>query len=32
MKKLIKNVDKNAFIIVSKAHEVFGEGFSPISA
>ena len=31
MKKLIKNVDKNAFIIVSKAHEVFGEGFSPIS-
>ena len=32
MKKLIKNVDKNAFIIVSKAHEVFGEGLSPISA
>ena len=32
MKKLIKNVDKNAFIIVSKAHEVFGEGFTPISA
>lgn len=32
MKKLIKNVDKNAFIIVSKAHEVFGEGFFPISA
>ena len=32
MKKLIKNVDKNAFIIVSKAYEVFGEGFSPISA
>ena len=32
MKKLIKNVDKNAFIIVSKAHEVFGEGFSSISA
>lgn len=32
MKKLIKNVNKNAFIIVSKAHEVFGEGFSPISA
>ena len=32
MKKLIKNVDKNAFIIVSKAHEVFGDGFSPISA
>ena len=32
MKKLIKNVDKNAFIIVSKALEVFGEGFSPISA
>ena len=32
MKKLIKNVDKNAFIIISKAHEVFGEGFSPISA
>ena len=32
MKKLIKQVDKNAFIIVSNAHEVFGEGFSTISA
>ena len=32
LKKLIKRVDKNAFIIVSDVHEVFGEGFSPISA
>lgn len=32
LKKLIKTVDKNAFIIVSDVHEVFGEGFSPISA
>ena len=32
LKKLIKKVDKNAFIIVSDVHEVFGEGFSPISA
>lgn len=32
LKKLIKKVDKNAFIIVSEAHEVFGEGFSNISA
>lgn len=32
LKKLIKRVDKNAFIIVSEVHEVFGEGFSPISA
>lgn len=31
LKKLIKKVDKNAFIIVSDVHEVFGEGFSPIS-
>ena len=27
LKKLIKRVDKNAFIIVSDVHEVFGEGF-----
>ena len=32
LKKLIKKVDKNAFIIVSNVHEVFGEGFTPISA
>lgn len=32
LKKLIKKVDKNAFIIVSDVHEVFGEGFAPISA
>lgn len=32
LKKLIKQVDKNAFIIVSDVHEVFGEGFSSISA
>lgn len=32
LKKLIKRVDKNAFIIVSDVHEVFGEGFAPISA
>lgn len=32
LKKLIKRVDKNAFIIVSDVHEVFGEGFSTISA
>ena len=32
LKKLIKKVDKNAFIIVSDVHEVFGEGFTPISA
>lgn len=32
LKKLIKRVDKNAFIIVSDVHEVFGEGFSAISA
>lgn len=32
LKKLIKTVDKNAFIIVSDVHEVFGEGFSQISA
>ena len=32
LKKLIKKVDKNAFIIVRDVHEVFGEGFSPISA
>ncbi len=32
LKKLIKAVDKNAFIIVSDVHEVFGEGFSPINA
>lgn len=27
LKKLIRNVDKNAFIIVSEVHEVLGEGF-----
>ncbi|WP_455538398.1 YitT family protein [Terrisporobacter sp.] len=32
LKKLIKSVDKNAFIIVSDVHEVFGEGFSSINA
>ena len=32
LKKLIKKIDKNAFIIVSDVHEVFGEGFSSISA
>lgn len=32
LKKLIKKVDKNAFIIVSDVHEVFGEGFAAISA
>ena len=32
LKKLIKKIDKNAFIIVSDVHEVFGEGFSTISA
>ena len=32
LKKLIKRVDKNAFIIVSDVHEVFGQGFSQISA
>lgn len=32
LKKLIKKVDKNAFIIVSNVHEVYGEGFSAINA
>ncbi|MEG0050858.1 MAG: YitT family protein [Terrisporobacter sp.] len=32
LKKLIKKVDKNAFIIVSDVHEVFGEGFAAINA
>ena len=32
LKKLIKRVDNNAFIIVNDVHEVYGEGFSPISA
>lgn len=32
LKKLIKKVDKDAFIIVSDVHEVFGEGFSSITA
>lgn len=32
LKKLIKKVDNNAFIIVNDVHEVYGEGFSPISA
>ncbi len=32
LKKLIKMIDKDAFIIVSDVHEVFGEGFAPISA
>lgn len=31
LKKLIKKIDKDAFIIVSDVHEVFGEGFAPIS-
>jgi len=30
LKKLIKNEDPNAFIIVSEAHEVLGEGFKSI--
>ncbi len=32
LKKLIKKVDKDAFIIVSDVKEVFGQGFSSISA
>lgn len=32
LKKLVKRVDRNAFIIISDVHEVFGEGFTPISA
>ena len=31
LKKLIKRVDPNAFIIVSDVHEVLGEGFTPIN-
>lgn len=31
LKKLIKKIDKDAFIIVSDVHKVFGESFSPIS-
>ena len=30
LKYLIKNEDRNAFIIVSEAHEVLGEGFKSI--
>ena len=32
LKKLIKKVDQNAFIIVSDVHEVLGEGFKSITA
>ncbi len=32
LKKLIKKVDPNAFIIVSDVHEVLGEGFKSITA
>ena len=32
LKKLIKKVDPNAFIIVSDVHEVLGEGFKSIAA
>ena len=32
LKKLIKKVDPNAFIIVSDVHEVLGEGFKSIVA
>ncbi|MGI6701270.1 MAG: YitT family protein [Christensenellales bacterium] len=30
LKKLVKNIDKNAFIFAVNAHEAFGEGFTPI--
>lgn len=30
LKDFIKHVDKNAFIIVTDVHEVYGEGFTPI--
>ncbi len=32
LKKLVKKVDPNAFIIVSDVHEVLGEGFKEIAA
>lgn len=30
LKEFIKNIDSNAFIIVTDVHEVYGEGFTPI--
>lgn len=30
LKEFIKAIDKNAFIIVTDVHEVYGEGFTPI--
>ena len=31
LKRIIADVDESAFIVVSEAHEVLGEGFKPVS-
>ncbi len=31
LKRIIADVDPNAFVVVSEAHEVLGEGFRPVA-
>jgi uncharacterized membrane-anchored protein YitT (DUF2179 family) len=31
LKRLIADMDPDAFVVVSEAHEVLGEGFRPVS-
>jgi len=32
LKRLISEIDPRAFVVVSEAHEVLGEGFNPVKA